>query len=122
MGWNMIMGKKTQDSVHDVIPGRKHIVLTTNKNKKSDNENVIFVNSLNHCLDFIKSLDNKKNIVIGGSNIWDLFLPYIDKFYITHIFGSFNVDTYFPESIDFSKMNLISEKITDNCEYLEYTK
>jgi dihydrofolate reductase len=121
MGKNMIMGKKTYDSLPGILPGRKHIVLTTDVSIKSNNENVIFVNSLNDCLSLIEKLENKNNIVIGGGNIWNLFLPYINKFYITHIFGSYQVDTYFPEQIDFSKMTKISSKMTENCEYIEYT-
>lgn len=120
MGNNMIMGKKTYDSLPGILPGRKHIVLTTDKSLISNNENVIFVNSLNECLILLENLEIKKNIVIGGNKMWDLFLPYIDTFYLTHVFGKFKVDTYFPETIKIEDLHLISSIKTEKCEYFEY--
>ena len=39
-GHKIIMGRKTFESLGRVLPNRKHIVLSTNKDYKIDNENV----------------------------------------------------------------------------------
>ncbi|TKI91966.1 dihydrofolate reductase, partial [Bacillus cereus] len=35
--------------------------------------------------------------IFGGAQIYDLFLPYVDKLYITKIHYAFEGDTFFPE-------------------------
>ena len=36
--------------------------------------------------------------IIGGSQIWDEFMPYIHMFYMTRIIGAFECDTYLDRS------------------------
>ena len=36
-------------------------------------------------------------VVIGGSDIYRLALPFANKLYITYVEGSFSGDTWFPE-------------------------
>ena len=46
MGHNIIMGRKTFESLGRVLPNRHHIVLTRNKNYKIDDENVEIINDI----------------------------------------------------------------------------
>lgn len=45
---------------------------------------------------------NEESFVIGGGALYRLFLPYVDKLYITRIYHDFEADTFFP---DFDEKN-----------------
>ena len=36
-------------------------------------------------------------IIAGGAKMYELFLPHITEFYVTHVKGSYDADTYMPE-------------------------
>lgn len=102
----VIMGRKTFETLpNGALPQRKNIVLTKNKNYNADNVTII-----NNFGEIWKELATDEfNFVIGGAEIYKLFLPYAQKLFITRIHQSFEADSFFPE-IDFSQWNLI-EKI-----------
>jgi dihydrofolate reductase len=35
-------------------------------------------------------------VVIGGAKTYELFLPYITEFYVTHVKGEYDGDTFMP--------------------------
>lgn len=89
----MIMGRKTFESLPMILPGRKHIVLTRDKEFKASNENVIVAYSLEEVL---ASLDREQEyFIIGGGEIFKLTLPIVDRMYLTIVSGQFKADTYF---------------------------
>lgn len=102
----IIMGRKTFESFpNGALPKRKNIVLTKNKNFFAKNITII-----NNFDDVWQELDKDNlNFVIGGAEIYKLFLPFAQKLIITRIHKSFEADTFFPK-IDFSEWNLV-EKI-----------
>ena len=102
MGNIIIMGRKTFISLPGgALPGRTNIVLTRDKNFMPDN--CIITGSIDETLD--KCNSNKENIIIGGGTVYDQFIEYANKLYITKVHGSFDGDTYFPH-IDLSKWKL----------------
>lgn len=94
-GHIIIMGRKTFESLGRVLPNRKHIVFTTNKNYKVLDENVKIVYSLSEIQKYIDS--SKECFVIGGASIYKLLIPYISKMYITNINEEFEGDAFFPK-------------------------
>ena len=48
-------------------------------------------------------------MIIGGSEIYKIALPYTSKLYITHINKKYSGDTWFPE-IDYSKWKIINSQ------------
>jgi len=94
-GKNIIMGRKTFESLGRVLPNRKHIVLTNNKDFKYDNPNVEIVNSIEDLKKYIE--DKEEHFVIGGASIYRMLMPYSNKMYITKIEEEFVGDTFFPE-------------------------
>ncbi len=102
----IIMGRKTFESLpNGALPKRKNIVLSRDKNFAA--KNCIVVNNID---DVWQYLDNEKdNFVIGGSQIYKLFLPFSHKLIITRIYKDFEADTFFPE-INFEEWELV-EKI-----------
>ena len=95
--WNhpMIMGRKTFESLPKVLPNRHHIVLTRDASYKFDHPQVTIVYSLDELLSITPP--GKEYSVIGGSQIFELLLPYTDRIYLTTIDKSFEADTYFIE-------------------------
>ena len=94
-GHNIIMGRKTFESLGKVLPNRKHIVFTQNPDFKIDNPNVQIVHSMFEIQEYIES--KKENFVIGGAMIYNLLMPYVTKMYITEINKDFDGDTFFPK-------------------------
>lgn len=91
-GHPVIMGRKTFDSIGKPLPGRKNIVLT--RNPEFEHEDVDVFHSAE---DFLKSgiPFGKECFVIGGARIFETFISYADRLYITRIDAEFEGDTYF---------------------------
>lgn len=101
MGKKILMGRKTFESLPFVLPGRTHLVLTTNKDFSSENENVIVYHDLEKLIEEFK--DSEEEVfVIGGGNIFSQFIDVTSKLYITEVLKKIEGDTYFPE-VDCSK-------------------
>lgn len=92
-GSTVIMGRKTFDSLPGALPNRRNIVITRNADFHADNVEV--VSSVDEALR-ISSDDNV--FVIGGGKIYEEFLKYADKLYLTEIEADCDdAEIYFPE-------------------------
>lgn len=107
MNKNIIMGRKTFESLGRVLPNRKHIVLCNDMNLNIDDENVLVLDDISKLDNYINS--KEENFVIGGATIYKLLMPYVSKLYVTHIDENFDGDVYFPE-IDLNIWEKISEE------------
>ena len=117
----MIMGRKAFESLPGILPNRKHIIITRNKDFKVDSDMVAIEYDLNSLVEKYSKCD-EEIFVIGGAEIYEQFLPYIDKIYLTQIEEAFEGDTYFPEiNYDELKLKYTSEKFTDEKNGLHYT-
>ena len=104
MGKAMVMGRKTFESLPGVLPGRKHIVLTRSTDFTHSNENVEVINDFDSFVEKYKNSDEEV-FVIGGGEIYKMFLPYTNKLYITEVTYNTDGDTSFPV-IDKSEWNI----------------
>lgn len=76
----MIMGRKTFDSLPGMLPGRRHIVLTRDKNWEADD--VEIVDNIKQAL----KIANAPHIaVIGGAEIYTAFLDRADRIELTEV-------------------------------------
>ena len=91
-GKPVIMGRKTFESIGRPLPNRTNIIITTDKNYKADG--CIVVHSVDEAL---KSAKGSEIMVIGGAQIYKLFLPKANRMYLTFIDKEFEGDAYFPE-------------------------
>ena len=88
MGSNLIMGRKTWDSLPGMLPGRAHYVLS-----RGEVEGVEVI-----ALD--KALETE-GWVIGGGEIYELFLPHVEELHRTIIDARVSdADTHFPDITD----------------------
>lgn len=91
-GNTVIMGRKTFESLPKVLPNRKNIVISTDRNLKIDG--AVVVHSVEEALEKAK---NDNVFVIGGGKIYAEFLPLADKIYLTEIDAQCpEADTFFP--------------------------
>ena len=76
----MIMGRKTFESLPGLLPGRRHIVLT--RDPEWQDEGAEPVASIDEAL----KLANAPHVmVIGGAEIYRLFLPLADRIELTEV-------------------------------------
>ncbi|HAQ02485.1 hypothetical protein A2467_01435 [Candidatus Nomurabacteria bacterium RIFOXYC2_FULL_36_8] len=116
-GHPVIMGQRTFESLGTSpdgslgrpLPNRRNIILTLDKNFKR--EGIEIYNSIE---DLEKSLTetmgkDEEAFIIGGGQIYKLFIDKADRLYITHVNADFpDADTFFPV-IDKDKWKIVSE-------------
>ena len=92
-GKPVVMGRKTFESIGKLLPNRKNIIITHDKNYKI--KDCVVVNSINSALKAAKG--SKEIMIIGGEQIFREFLPMANKMHLTIIEEDFDGDAYFPE-------------------------
>ena len=79
-GKPMIMGRRTFESLPGLLPGRRHIVLTHNREWSAGGAEVAY--SVNEALALAGDGDLT---VIGGVEVFDLFLPLATRIELTEV-------------------------------------
>jgi dihydrofolate reductase len=110
----VIMGSTTYKSIGKPLPNRINIVLSKTKNYSGHGQSDHTFSDPNTALTFSQiEYPDKEIFIIGGSEIYKIFLPIIDTFYITEINHDYQCDRFF--DLDFIKNNCKS-----NIELLKY--
>ena len=126
LGWPVIMGRKTFESIGRALPGRANIVISRNFNT---GEEVEVVGSLKEAFAIAESTNLEKCFVMGGGQIYAQALEFADRLVVTHVHTVIeDADTFFPQ-IDQNLWNVVnrSEMFTDEetgytYEFVEYEK
>jgi len=90
----IVMGRKTYEALGAAIKNSKNYVLSANQNLKLPDCTVI--NSIDVILDLSRQT-NDEIMIIGGASVYQQFLPFADKIYLTIIEQDFVGDAYFPD-------------------------
>ena len=108
IGKKVVMGKNTFLSIvnrlNKPLPGRQNVVVTRDKDFRYNDVEVV-----NDFLDYLNQEHHEEVFIIGGSQIYNIALPYTDRLYITFVNEDHQGDAYFP-IIDYSKFKLISKR------------
>jgi len=89
MGSAMIMGRRTFDSLPRLLPGRRHIVLTRGRNWSAPGAEVA------HSVEEALGMAGDEPVsIIGGAEIFELFLPHADRLELTEVQGEIAGDTF----------------------------
>lgn len=103
----ILMGRKTWDSLGGKpLPRRRNLVLT--RDGSFDPAGAEVVHSLEEGLEQGR-VPGEELMIIGGSEIYRIFLPYADKLIVTRIDRAFEGDTYFPE-VDWTLWKAVKEE------------
>lgn len=96
-GHSIVMGRKTFESLPGgALPNRKNIVITRNKSYTS--ENIFTIGNTTELFELCKK--DELIYIIGGEEIYKLFIHYADILHITRIHHQFDADAFFPAFTD----------------------
>jgi dihydrofolate reductase len=103
----VIMGRKTYESLpKKPLKDRVNIVLTRDESYVCEvSKGVLKGGDLApiECHDmydvalWLDVFKNKSIYVIGGQNIYEQFMPYVDELIVTHVYGKYEADAFFPK-------------------------
>ena len=128
MGKTLIVGKNTFDTL-PLLKNRECLVLVKEDKILVANPNQYLVNnnSMTGQLVTMNDIESYSEfrkeylIVAGGAKTYIKLLPYIDEFYVTHVLGNFDGDTFMP-SFEHSFPNKETIKEFDGHKVIKYTK
>jgi dihydrofolate reductase len=123
-GKNILMGRKTADSLKKPLPNRNNFVLT--RQKKVDSTGVLHEDGWIY-IDHIDSLMTAQNeteefVIIGGSEIYKLWEPYADRILWTEVKGEFKGDVYFKLQDNWKNKVHLGEDPDGKCTFWELTR
>ncbi|MCR8842784.1 dihydrofolate reductase [Paenibacillus sp. SC116] len=90
-GKTVVMGRKTYDSIGRPLPNRRNLVLT--RNAKWSAEGAETITDLEVVL---KLAEQEEVMIMGGAEIYHLFMPHADRLLITFIDAEYEGTDYFP--------------------------
>jgi dihydrofolate reductase len=106
----ILIGRTTYEGLPP-LKDRKLMVLSTKLFVHPSN--ILIVNNVKTALAYVEGIKFNHNcdvIVAGGKSIYELFMPYITEFYVTHIDKEYEGDTYMSLFEDkFSKKEIVKE-------------
>lgn len=116
-GKPIIMGRKTFESIGRPLPGRRNIVITRNTNYTVSGAEV--VTTPEAALTLVK--DEKEVMIIGGGNIYQQFLNYADRLYLTFIALDVEGDTQFPDYLKAANWEVQEEMLNTRDDKNKYS-
>lgn len=105
MGKPIIMGRLTYESIGRPLPGRQNIIITRQHGYVAEGCDV--VGSPAEAIAVAVGADEL--MVIGGGEIYVLFLPLAERIYLTRVDSEIEGDAYFP-ALDESEWRLASRE------------
>lgn len=88
MGTVMVMGRRTFDSLPGLLPGRRHVVLTRDRDWQSEGAEVA------HSVDEALALAGDETVsIIGGAEIFGMFMGLADRIELTEVLEDIGGDT-----------------------------
>lgn len=97
LGKPMIMGRKTFQSLPGLLPKRTSIILTRDQGFTADG--AIVTHDAEHALALAAADCDLRRadeiMIVGGGEIYRLFYPKIDRFYLTRVHTELEGDTLF---------------------------
>jgi dihydrofolate reductase len=105
MGKPIVMGRKTWESIGRPLPGRQNIVITRQAGFEAPGCDVVA------SMDAAVSAagDAEEIMIIGGSQVYALFLPAAERVYLTRVHAKVEGDAFFP-ALDEGTWQLVSDE------------
>lgn len=114
----ILMGRVTFEGLNKhLLPNRETLILTTQSDYRVDGATI--VTSVEEVLDWCKNQD-KTLYIVGGSQVYKLFEPYVDELFVTQVQAEVDGDTYFPKNFDLSMFSLVSSEVYEKDEQNEF--
>lgn len=111
VGHALIMGRKTFESLNRPhgLPGRLNIILSNNTALQEDgvirdkHTPLYFIPDWEEAINLVKEWELKQHpnepeiFIIGGGQIYEQAMPFVDRLYLTLVDKEADADTFFPE-------------------------
>ncbi|RKI39137.1 dihydrofolate reductase [bacterium D16-51] len=96
MGNVVLGGRRTMEGLPGKMPlnGRVNIVLTSKKSYTFGD--ALIVHSMEEALSKLKKYEEDRIYIIGGGKVYQEFLPYCNRVYVTKVDYQYEADTFFP--------------------------
>jgi len=117
-GHTVIMGYKTYLSLPNqkALPNRRNIILSSRL--ETAPEGFEIADSIEKALQIVK--DDPEVFIMGGGMVYEQFLPWANRLYLTRIEKSFEADTFFPY-INFDEWVLVDLEVIDEDPQVDYS-
>jgi len=97
LGFPVIMGRKTFETLGKPLKGRLNIIITRDKVRTFEFDDVKKFYSLNEAIDYCRTLNPEKTFIIGGGEIYSQGIDIADEMIISFLDFEADGDVYFPE-------------------------
>jgi len=121
MGFPIIMGRKSFESMGKPLPGRENIIVTRNTNLKYDFDGIKIFYSLQDAVDYSKSLNKDKIFITGGGEIYNQSISFADEMIISHMKFDVVGDVKFPD-FNVEDWKIISREEKEEFEIVTYLR
>ena len=121
MGFPIIMGRKSFESMGKPLPGRENIIVTRNTNLKYDFDGIKILYSLQDAVDYSKSLNKDKIFITGGGEIYNQSISFADEMIISHMKFDVVGDVKFPD-FNVEDWKIISREEKEEFEIVTYLR
>lgn len=117
---NIIMGRKTFESMpYKALEERNPIVLSR---KKIDSFcDISSFSDIIELLKYVEATPNEEFIVVGGAQIYEDMMPFVDTMYLTEIDDYAEADTFFP-NVDIDEWNVEQIYNSEERNYIDLNK
>jgi len=99
IGFPIVMGKKTFESIGKILDGRTNIILSKTLKGNAGKGVQVFAD-FDSAEKFLRKINAEKYFIIGGASIFEEFLEVADEIIISRIKGEFEGDVFFPKIKD----------------------
>lgn len=100
LGFPIIMGRNTFETLGKPLKGRINVILTKNTGYRPEFEDLKIFNTLNETLEYFIGQNIEKIFVIGGGKVYAQSIPIADEMILSYMNFEVEGDIFFP---DFNK-------------------
>jgi dihydrofolate reductase len=121
LGFPILMGRKSFDTLGKPLKGRLNVVITNNPDYKVPFEEVKIFHTLQNAVDYFESLKQDKIFIIGGGQIYKQAISFADEMIISIMDFEAQGDVLFPE-FDKSEWNILKKDKREQFEVIYYVR
>jgi dihydrofolate reductase len=100
LGFPIIMGRKTFETLGKPLKGRLNIVVSKNQSYKTLFDDVVVESSLDKAIEHCKNINSERIFIIGGGEIYRQAITFVDEMIITFMKFEAEGEVKFPKIND----------------------
>jgi len=97
LGFPIIMGRKTFETLGKPLKGRLNIVVSKNQSYKTLFDDVVVESSLDKAIEHCKNINSERIFIIGGGEIYRQAIAFVDEMIITFMKFQAEGEVKFPK-------------------------